>query len=118
MTKVLLIDDERKFIDNRECTVARTAAEAIEILKKDLDWDEVWFDFTLLRSDIMDVLFHLETEHGRQNGPTIRLCRIHSSSGSGRRLIEEVLLELKYKTQVEDESQIFYVDTPVRKSMW
>lgn len=120
MTKVLLIDDERNFIDKRECTIARTSAEAIEILKHDLEWDEVWFDFTLLRSDdIMDVLFHLEKEARSENAPVIRLCRIHSSSASGRSLIEEVLQECGYKTQVEDESLIFYVDKPVaRTPMW
>jgi hypothetical protein len=46
-TRILLIDDLRDFRDARDCVVARTSAEALEILKLAEAFDEIWFDHDL-----------------------------------------------------------------------
>lgn len=110
MANILLIDDERTFKDNRECVVATSSVEAIKQLSTGTVWDEVWFDFSLVRSDtIMNVLFFLNDEAGNATAPVIGLCRIHTSSFSGRDLIQEMLDESGYSWQYENHEKELHV---------
>jgi len=94
--KILLIDDERNFLDNREATVARDCKSAIEILKEDAKFDEIWLDYSLGRSgDILDALFYFE-EVAKAGNPIDTKFVIHTSSGSGAHLIETILKEAGY----------------------
>ena len=48
--KVLVIDDLRSFPDTsayKGVVYARTSAEAISILEKDTDWEQIWWDHDL-----------------------------------------------------------------------
>lgn len=78
---ILLVDDERIFADGRECIIARSVNEAINLTDDVDEIDELWLDYVLAGSDSSDeFLSHLY--HRGRNGNPVKLNRvfIHTSS--------------------------------------
>jgi len=96
--KTLIIDDERDFLDGRECDVARSSYEAIELFSNDdgvnngVSYDEVWLDFSLSGSDsIMDFVFFASRSAAQGNPLRVGNFVIHTSTWDGASLIKHVL---------------------------
>jgi hypothetical protein len=109
--KTLLIDDERNFLDGRESVVLRSSQDAIDHFTaedgsiSDVHYDEVWLDFSLLRSDsIMDFLFFAKKAANAGTPLSVDEFVIHTSSWSGASLIATVLDESGYKHRRFDPS--------------
>ncbi len=103
---VLLVEDERKFIDGRECLVAASADEAYEISDSLDEVDELWLDYILRFSSSDEFLARL-VERKRQGRPlTIKKAYIHTSSWGAVSLLKSYLEDLG----VEDVERVNWRD--------
>lgn len=93
MTKILLIDDERDFVDGREATVIRSSWEAIEhFTESEQRYDEVWLDFILEGSDdIMPFVKFASEKLAEGKALNVGKFVIHTSSWSAVGLMKSVL---------------------------
>lgn len=111
--KILLVDDERSFVDGREYQVARTSWEAIKFFINGDDetdyngaeFDEVWLDFNLVGSDSGMEFCNFVREAAR-TGNRLNIGRfvIHTSSWAGANLMAGVLQGAGYDTERFDMS--------------
>lgn len=98
---VLLIDDERSFIDNRDAVVVRTPAEALAYIQQNPNVTELWLDYILGFEDIVsDVLFPLVRKQLTDGVPVITAEKVfyHSSSNSGYSLVASLCAKLGLPT--------------------
>lgn len=103
---VLLLDDERSFKDGRECLVARSTWEAINLTDGLTELDELWLDFVLKGTDSTDeFLSHLRRRKWDGNPLVINRAYIHTSAYGAVGLLESILLSLGVA-----EENIFVVD--------
>lgn len=92
----LLLDDERTFADKRECLVATSTEEAIELTKDMTELDELWLDYVLKRSDTTDnFLMHLVSRKRDDNALELHKVYIHTSSSSAVSLLQAYLEDLE-----------------------
>lgn len=103
---ILLIDDDRTFRDGREYTLITSSRGAIEHFSnadgtaKDIFYDEVWLDFSLLGGDsIMDFIFFASRAAAKGNPLKVGCFVIHTSSWAGATLMGQVLSEAGYAHQ-------------------
>lgn len=85
---VLLLDDERSFIDDREHILARTVEEAIEATDSLTVIDELWLDYILLRGDTLPFLQYLRERKEAGNPVKVHKLYFHSSSNSAISLVK------------------------------
>ena len=93
---IVLIDDERSFLDGREALVFRDEASAVEgILALD-HIDELWLDFNLVgMEDVSQALSSLvRASHKGAALPTIGKVFLHSASATGDSLLKAHLTRL------------------------
>lgn len=103
---VLLLDDERSFKDNRECLVARSTWEAIELTDSMSELDELWLDYVLQGTDSTDeFLSHLRRRKWDGNPLILNKVYIHTSAYAAVGLLKTILLSIDV-----DEDNIMVVD--------
>ena len=85
---VLLLDDERSFIDDREHILARTVEEAIEATETLTEIDELWLDYILRRGDTLPFLQYLRKRKEEGNPVKVNTLFFHSSSNSAIELVQ------------------------------
>lgn len=92
---VLLLDDERSFKDARECLVARSTWEAIELTDAMTALDELWLDYVLQGTDSTDeFLSHLRRRKWDGNPLVLKKVYIHTSAYAAVGLLKSILLSL------------------------
>lgn len=100
--RILLIDDLRDFVDARECVIARTSAEALQILTLGESFDEIWFDHDLglLDSGVPDttmVVVDLLSELAYNGTPyPVGIVYVHTSNPVGGKQIASSLSNYGY----------------------
>ena len=97
----VLIDDVRRFADDRECLTYRSSRAAIQglasLLESGTEIEELWLDFDLAGDDTLrPVLAWLERMDGAGQRPAIRKTFIVTSSSRGTHEIRLVLDRLGY----------------------
>lgn len=95
MIMILLIDDERTFVDGRDCVVARNVADAIEVTDPLDGVDELWLDYVLEGTDSSDeVLSYLFRR--QVNGRPFKIGKvyIHTTAWMSVSLLEGWLYRL------------------------
>lgn len=100
-TKILLIDDLRNFRDNRNCVIARTSAEALEVLNTGQSFDEIWFDHDLGELDgqvdsTMVVVDFLSELAFNDTPYPVGTVYVHTSNPVGRKQIVDSLTRYGY----------------------
>lgn len=104
---IFLVDDERTFTDGRECVVALSADEAINISEEWDEVDELWLDYVLKGFSSSDeFLFHLIRRKHNGRPLTIKKAYIHTSSWSAVGLLKQLLNDLG----VEDVERVNWRD--------
>lgn len=96
MTKTLLLDDERNFVDGREHTVIRSSQEAIQLFtdSPDVEFDEMWLDFILVGNDtVLDFALFAKKQALAGSPLKVKKFIIHTSSGSGYQILKSLLEE-------------------------
>ena len=93
---VLLLDDERDFLDGRVTLVARSTDEAVELTEAIDELDELWLDYVLKGWDSTDQFLATLVKRKRAGRP-LRLKKvfIHTSSFSAVSLLNDYLAELE-----------------------
>ena len=85
---VLLLDDERSFIDDRKHILARTVDEAIAATEPLSEIDELWLDYILHRGDTLPFLQYLRKRKDEGNPVKVNTLYFHSSSSSAIELVQ------------------------------
>ena len=82
---IVLVDDVRRFTDDRSALVYRSSAEAIEGLREiDVSIDELWLDYDVVGDDtIRPVLNYIEELSHAGTPLDVRQVVIHTSSATG-----------------------------------
>lgn len=96
--RILLIDDERSFVDGRATTVARDVESAITALQ-DGEWDEVWIDFILKHGeDTAEIAWWLRKrfQAGEPN-VGVKTFYFHSSAWMALSLMQTILEPAGYE---------------------
>lgn len=101
---VLLIDDVRRFRDNRPCLLARTPDEGLELLRAHLTRpiDELWLDHDLgwtsdgRRRTVMPVVAELVRAAAASERYQIGQILIHSANPAGAVAIRRALVSAGY----------------------
>lgn len=96
MAKILLLDDERNFVDGREHTVVRSTQEAIQLFtdSPDVEFDEMWLDFILAGNDtVLDFALFAKKQALAGSPLKVKKFIIHTSSGSGYQMLKSLLEE-------------------------
>jgi len=93
--RILMIDDERCFADNREAVIARTSEDGIEHLQNGR-WDEVWLDFVLVGDDTLTVAKWVRELHADGGNVDVGTFIVHSSAIGAHQLLEMILSPLGY----------------------
>lgn len=123
--RVLLIDDLRNFREGIEfrfrentadadVTIARTSAEALDILAEQNDWDEIWLDHDLGEPNgqldtIMPVVDYLSEKAFNDEPVNVNWIFIHTSNPVGRDQMALTLSHFGYMTQKMPAEQYFIV---------
>lgn len=112
--KILLIDDLRNFVDNREATIARNSRDALEILSNDNDWDEIWFDHDLGIVDgaidsVMSVVDFMSGQAFMDAPVNVGTVYVHTSNPVGAKQIMSSLTRYGYKCVRVNASDFFIV---------
>lgn len=112
--KVLLIDDLRDFRDNRECVIARTSLEALNILSAGELFDEIWLDHDLgeidgINDSTMVIVDFLSKEAFYGNPYPVKLIIVHTSNPVGKKQILASLERYGYETINVNATEYFIV---------
>lgn len=114
---VLLIDDLRNFREtpkDANVVIARTSAEALIELEKDVAWDEIWFDHDLgepngVLDTTMPVVDFLSERAYFDNPVSVNRVIVHTSNSVGRDQITQSLRHYGYSVSVVDAKTFFIV---------
>lgn len=98
---LLLIDDLRNFRDGRKTTVARNSETALQILKDNTVWDEIWLDHDLGIVDnkldtIMPVVDFLCEQSFLESPVQVAKIFIHTSNPVGAKQMFTSLTQYGY----------------------
>jgi hypothetical protein len=118
MSRVLLIDDLRDFRQlpaGVELTVARTSAEALEVLGAATHWDEIWLDHDLGENEagvdsIMRVVDFLCEQAFNDQPVDVDRVRVHTSNPVGGQQMMLALQRYGYSVQRVNASDYLTVD--------
>ena len=106
---ILLIDDDRDFLDGREYNVERSSASAVAHFSNEdgtyngVSYKSVWLDFSLRGSDsVMDFIMFAARLANAGTPLDVETFVIHTSSWDGASLIKMVLEEAGYTTARHD----------------
>ncbi len=91
MSDVLLVDDVRGFRDGRDCHLARTAEEAIAVVRAHEALDEIWLDHDLGPADVWPLVEELL----RTRFP-VRQVLVHSANPAGALRVRQALTAAGY----------------------
>jgi hypothetical protein len=111
---ILLIDDLRDFLvpdADAQITIARTSQQALDILARQNDWDELWFDHDLGGDDTIMVIVDYLSEKAFLDEPVnVGMVYIHTSNPVGRKQMKLTLDRYGYNTRLVDAEQFFTVE--------
>jgi hypothetical protein len=118
--RVVLIDDLRSFVDNRDAEVARTSAAGVALLHRYRDErvDELWLDHDLGEDDtIWPVIETLERSAFEEHPFNIGIIQIHSANPAGAGKMLQALQRWGYRVRVATGSaEVGYRDQPTASS--